>query len=369
MVSYYKRTNKKGTSYQAVIRIKGYPKKYDTFKLKSDAQKWAEPIELAMKNGTYKEVPVFEENPERASIKTVHDLIKYFREKIAPSRYADVSKYDAMYDWWDERLGSVDVVDVSASMISACKEVLMTEPIFKGKDKDGNEIYSIRKNNTINKYMMCFSAVLTWAVDELEIIEYNPKRKVRNMPKPKPRDRFMAIEEIAIYLNACREHSFMVYLFVLIALSTAARYSEVLRLTVENVNFETPEIYYLDTKNGEHRGEPIERELADLIRKYLDENNITTGNIFRPKRSDGEYPYIKGVLEKIIKKLDLPNLHIHDMRHTLASHMAMSGCGMQDIADTLGHKSLSVTRQYIHLTKKYQAEMLHKVVRKIIPEF
>lgn len=57
MVSYYKRTNKKGTSYQAIIRVKGYKPKFGTYKLKSQAQAWAEPIEIAMKNGSYKEKP------------------------------------------------------------------------------------------------------------------------------------------------------------------------------------------------------------------------------------------------------------------------------------------------------------------------
>ena len=56
MVRYYKRENKKtGICYQARIRIKGYDDLVRTFKLKSDAQAWAEPIELAMKNGTYKQ--------------------------------------------------------------------------------------------------------------------------------------------------------------------------------------------------------------------------------------------------------------------------------------------------------------------------
>ena len=52
MVRYKKRENKKGSCYQATIRIHGYNTICKTFKLKSDAQAWAEPIELAMKKGT-----------------------------------------------------------------------------------------------------------------------------------------------------------------------------------------------------------------------------------------------------------------------------------------------------------------------------
>lgn len=93
MVRYCKRENKKGTSYQATIRVKGYNTLCKTFKKKSDAQIWAEPIEALMKEGKY-----IEENPDLAAkidkvkIEYVSELINYFRDNIAPTQYADASK-------------------------------------------------------------------------------------------------------------------------------------------------------------------------------------------------------------------------------------------------------------------------------------
>jgi integrase len=45
----------------------------------------------------------------------------------------------------------------------------------------------------------------------------------------------------------------------------------------------------------------------------------------------------------------LKNFHWHDLRHTFASRLRMKGAPLEDIADLLGHKSLTMTRRYAHL--------------------
>lgn len=357
--------NKNGTSYQVNIRVKGYKPVYRTFKgekAKTRAKKWASVIEGQMNDGTYKEKPEIIDNSPRANIESCHDLIEYFRKEIAPHKYSLPEKYNTMYDWWDREIGIYKVIDISASIISTKKELLRAETIYKGK------VETTRANNTINKYIMCISAILSYAVKELEIIEINPCSKVSLMPKPDGRKRFLSMDEISIFLKACKEHSLMVYLYTLILISTGARYSEVLHLKVEDIDYENQQIYYLKTKNKESRGVPIEESVLEVIKQYLKENQIDTGNIFRPKRGDGEYPYIKGILEKIIKDSGLKDFHIHDIRHTTASYIAMSGGSLLDIAEILGHKSLVMARRYSHLTKKHTATVLNKVTTKILPE-
>lgn len=362
MAVYNKRVNKNGTSYQAIIRVKGYKTLCKTFKLKSHAQAWAEPIERAMKDGVYKEISGSTDDSPRAKIKSCHDLIDYFRNEVASYRYSSPEKYNVMFDWWDNQIGQLKLNELSSSIISDKKEILRTEKIYKGKDR------TTRGNNTINKYLMCISAIFTFAVKELELIEINPCSKVSLMPKPKGRTRFLSIEEIAVFLNACKNHSLMLYIFALISVSTGARYSEVLRLKIENVDYQNCQLHYLDTKNKEHRGVPIESDVLRLIKQYIEENKIQSGNIFRAKRNDGKYPYIKGLLEQIIKNLNFEDFHIHDLRHTTASYIAMNGGSLLDIAEILGHKSLVMARRYSHLTKKHTATVLNKVTNKILPK-
>ena len=65
MAVIHKRIGKKGISYQAIVRIKGYKTICKTFDKKTDAKLWADDIEVQMKKGTYKEhvLKVDENNP------------------------------------------------------------------------------------------------------------------------------------------------------------------------------------------------------------------------------------------------------------------------------------------------------------------
>ncbi|MBP3846687.1 site-specific integrase [bacterium] len=359
MATFIPYEGKKGTTIKAIVRIKGYNTKCKSFPNITLAKSWAKKIEAAMEDGTYiQESPVPYTKIEKVKIEYVSELINYFRENVAPTRYADAHKYDCMFDWWIDKIGDIKVVNLTASDLSACKQILLTEKINNGEP---------RKANTINKYLMCMSAVLTFARDELELIEYNPMSKVKTVSKPDGRKRYLSIEELAKYLAACKEHSLMIYVFVLIALGTGGRYSEVQHLKVENVDYQNERVYYLDTKNKTSRGVHVEPETLELLKQLCIENNIKSGYIFKGKRGDS-LAFIRGTLYQIIREVGLEDFTVHDMRHTFASYSAMNGATLLDIAELLGQKSLAVARRYSHLTQKHTDSIVKNVVKKIIPE-
>lgn len=350
---------KKGTKIKAIIRVKGYKTVCKTFSGITLARSWAKKTEAAMEDGTYVEKPAeFITKINKVKIEYVSELINHFRENVAPTRYADATKYNCMYDWWIDKIGNIKVVNLTASDLSACKQLLLTEEIETGQP---------RKANTINKYLMALSTILTYARDELELIEYNPMSKVKIVPKPDGRKRYLSIEELAIYLTACKEDSKMVYLFVLIALGTGGRYSEVQTLKVENIDFQNQRVYYIDTKNNTSRGVYIETDVLEFLKEYLIENNIQTGYIFKGKRRDA-LSFIRGKVYKIIRKVGLENFTVHDMRHTFASYAAMNGASLLDIAEMLGQTSITVTRNYTHLSQKHIDNVVKSFVKKIIPD-
>lgn len=358
--------NKHGLSYQVTIRIKPYKTIYKTFKdasprkAKKDAQQWASKIEYEMAHGLYKEY----NNPicsNRENISTMQDLITFFQNEVASQRYRTPEKYSVMYSWWIAKIGSIKVQDLSASMLSSCKHILKTEKIKKGKQE------VVRGNNTINKYLMCLSAVLTYAVKELELIDVNPISKVGTLPKPDGRKRFLSIDEIQNLVSACKSHSDFLYMFVLLSLSTGGRYSEILKLTINNIDFQNNQVFFLNTKNKEDRGVPVSAEVLQTVKDYIQKNNIEE-YLFLNKKTNKLY-YVRGVLQEVIKNVGLKDFHIHDLRHTTASYIAMNGGSLLDIAEILGHKSLVMARRYSHLTQKHTASVLNRVTNKILPKF
>ena len=351
--------NKKGIAYKVDIRHKGYKPIYKTFVGKNakevykEAKLWADDIELQIRKGTYKE-NVQAINNSVMQIETMEELINYFSKNIAPKRYSMYEKYSVMYEWWKKQIGNIKVKELTTSILVSCKQILITEKVQTGKNK-----FITRGNSTINKYIMCLSAVLTYAVRQLELIAVNPVSKVELMKKPNGRTRFLTDDEIPILTLACKKHSEMTLLFFLLLLYTGGRYNEVRTLKVENIDFKNNRVLYLNTKNKTSRGIGIDKKFADFIKKYLKKNNIKTGYIFFNKEKN-TLVFMKSVLEKIIKESGIKDFHIHDLRHTFASTAAKNGASLLDIAILLGHKSLVMARRYSHLTLQHTDQVAIK---------
>ena len=72
------------------------------------------------------------------------------------------------------------------------------------------------------------------------------------------------------------------------------------------------------------------------------------------KRKDGEgWGQIRTAFEKAVERARLSDFRFHDLRHTVASHLAMRGRPLKEIQEILGHKSFSMTLRYAHLRPRH----------------
>ena len=352
-----KEKTKKGSHFRAVVRYKNFYKS-QTFDSKEEAKEWGMNLELALKKGKAKINAVKKDS----IIITVKDLIDDFKTNIAPKKYKDDKKYAFIFDWWIEKIGHINVSDLSSSALSQCKNLLINEAPTKPYKNHSN-----KSNSTVNKYLFCMSAILKYAYRELEIIDHNPMSKVDKLKKKKGVVRFLTESEIDTLLNTAKnmptKYAYLIYLFILLDISSGGRYSELLYLTVENIDFENEIFHFINTKNGKDRGVPIYTRIMDILKSYLVENNIESGYIFT---LNGKVPYMKGLVEKTIKEAGIKNCRIHDFRHTYASHLAMNGANLLEIAELLGHENLNQVQIYAHLTKKHTSKLVRKMCANIL---
>ncbi len=54
--------------------------------------------------------------------------------------------------------------------------------------------------------------------------------------------------------------------------------------------------------------------------------------------------------EAALKTAGITDFHWHDLRHTAASYLAMSGVSLVEIAKVLGHRTLAMVARYSHLS-------------------
>ena len=344
-----KESTKKGKHYRAVVRYKGFYKS-QTFEKKEEAVIWANDLENALKKGKFKPI-----NDDKISvINTVGDLVDYFEANIASKRYSKPEQYTVMYNWWKNKIGHILLSELDSPILEKCRNLLAAESPdkpYKG--------HTHKSNSTVRKYMFALSAVLRYGVRSLKVLDRNPMADVDKPKKPKGVVRFLSDEEKETLIEACSAHSLMLFVFVIIALFAGGRYTEILTLQVENIDFDNNMLHFIDTKNGEPRGVPIYEKVTQIIKDYLDKNNIRSGYIFLNKRQ--KLTYIKGQLEKVIEKAGIENFRIHDLRHTYASWLAQNGATLLEIAELMGHKNLNQVQIYAHLTKKTTAKLVRKM--------
>lgn len=67
--------------------------------------------------------------------------------------------------------------------------------------------------------------------------------------------------------------------------------------------------------------------------------------------------------EQAVRRAGLEDFHFHDLRHTAAIYLAMSGASLRDIAEILGHKTLAMSAKYAHLTQAHTAQVVERMAQ------
>lgn len=364
MATIQERKKKNGkVTYTATIRVKGHPPISATFDRKSDANRWIQETEPKIRQGRY-----FEER--EAQKHTLNELIDRYIEIELPKRNKnDHKKYKMQLEWWKKQIGSYLLSKITPALLSECKQKLCTEE--SPKPKNGRKT---RSEATANRYMACLSIVLSIGSREWGWLNENPMLKVRKFTETAKQDRFLMPEEIKALMKACKTFEIKgeayydeTFLFVLIALSSGARYSEIHELRWQNVDLKNKQFYFLNTKNGENRGVPITDAVYKELKAFQKVRNIKSDYLFTTK--DGRKLIDMRVrFYKVLETAKIENCRFHDLRHTVASHIAMNGGSLLDIAQVTGHKTMQMVKRYSHLTQKHVAGLLQSTTDEMFSE-
>jgi len=201
---------------------------------------------------------------------------------------------------------------------------------------------------TINRELACMKVMYSKAVEWGKAAE-NPVKKVKLFRDNNQRVRFLTKDEIQTLLDNC---SPKLRAIVEVALNTGMRKGEIQRLRWDDVDYLNEVITLNETKNGEKRYIPLNPNVRRAFNAIP--RHPKSSLIFCNKRGQ-RFNFRKAFSTALINS-KIVDFRFHDLRHTFASHLAMSGVDLNTIRELLGHKTLDMTLRYSHLSQSHKSK-------------
>lgn len=175
--------------------------------------------------------------------------------------------------------------------------------------------------------------------------------------KEVPRERFLTAEEMkAVAAEIDKQANPFVRAALWIYLFSGSRKMELLALRWSDVDFKRREFYLRDTKTKALHILPLTSHIEQILKalpQIGDNPYVFVGN-----REDKHLVSINKNWEEIRAAAGVPDVRIHDLRHTAATWLVSSGMDLALVGRVLGHADPRTTKRYAHFMLKPVAAAL-----------
>ncbi len=204
----------------------------------------------------------------------------------------------------------------------------------------------------------------------------NPAQLMRHKKEPKGRYRFLdRLKEYPALLARIEEMDHGRAQAFRFAVHSGARLSEQFGLTWRFVDFDRRTVTFVETKNGDDRTIPMNQVMLEV----LEELSGTSGAprsalVFGSLRQfccDLGAPLRAGVADAgyspkwfrdLCRELGIADYTWHNNRHTFCSWLAIDGASLKEIQELAGHRSITTTARYSHLSPDTKRTAMDRLV-------
>jgi integrase len=308
--------------YQVNIRRKGYPTVTRTFTSRRAAKSWSKTTEIQMERGEF--------NPH--SNITVDELIKKYEKEIVP-QFKGSSP--ALYRCRTLRrmLGKYRVAEITPATLASYRD---------------ERLQTIQPNSLRREFSLLSAAINTAVIDWGISIPSNPVQFVRVPKFDDRRDRRLEDGEEERLLDTAPPQY---QRYIVLALETAMRRSELLRMRKSHIDFGKRTLLIPVTKNGKSRTIPLSTRAIKAIRGQL--QIFSDPNVIPIEHDSLIFTFslrmFRRTFDRIRDKLNMKDWKPHDMRHEATSRLFEKGFSIVEVASITGHEDLKMLKRYTHL--------------------
>ncbi|HBV87362.1 MAG TPA: tyrosine recombinase XerD [Desulfosporosinus sp.] len=194
-----------------------------------------------------------------------------------------------------------------------------------------------------------------------DILLNNPVQRVASPKLGRKLPHFLYQDQVEGLLSApddkdilgCRDRVILELLY-----GSGLRVSELVGLNRESIDLDSGLIRVLG-KGSKERVIPVTNYAIRAIKTYLtrrvDQHQALLLNYQGTRLSERS---VRRILDKLVGKISLEqHVNPHMLRHSFATHLLDGGADLRSVQELLGHKKLSSTQIYTHLTRERLKEV------------
>ena len=211
---------------------------------------------------------------------------------------------------------------------------------------------------TIDNIRRILSSFFSWLEDE-DFIVKSPVRRIHKVKTAKVIKDTYTDEALELMRDNCGSTRDLAIIDLLA--SSGMRVGEMVSLNREDINFNERECVVFGKGNKE-RLVYFDARTKIHLQNYLDSRRDSNPALFVTLKAPYERLKIGGVevrLRELGKRLNLPKVHPHKFRRTLATSAIDKGMPIEQVQQLLGHQKIDTTMHYA-MVKQQNVKLAHR---------
>jgi Phage integrase family len=123
-------------------------------------------------------------------------------------------------------------------------------------------------------------------------------------------------------------------------------------------------VTFRDTKNRETRTVAVKGRALEVLQDRAKVRQLHGQRVFQGKGA--RQLETKRAWLTAVRRAGLTDFRFHDLRHSAASYLAMSGATLPEIGAVLGHKTPQMVQRYAHIAESHTAQVLDRMTARFL---
>lgn len=211
---------------------------------------------------------------------------------------------------------------------------------------------------TIDNMRRIFSSFFAWLEDE-DYIAKSPVRRIHKVKTDTLVKEVLSDEQLELLRDNCTNRRDLAIIDILA--STGIRIGELVKLNREDIDFHERQCIVFGKGNKE-RMVYFNARTKLHIQQYLNERTDTNPALFVSLSAPHNRLTIGGIevcIRKLGRRLDIPKVHPHKFRRTLATMAIDKGMPIEQVQRLLGHVRIDTTLHYA-IVNQNNVKIAHK---------